>query len=294
MEHAGEIPAAATRQPSRAAADDTVQRVAPAGGPLAEALHQSPRGSAQRRVNAAIEHSPRAVAQRQAAGGVVQLSLRSRYEWSGYVGGLANNAVTCDAIDTGEARTTLELTHNAQGDITHRIIRLHTWADDAWGAIGSVTMDRSPMPVAGPLMPGAAPLGIGGYDDAELTLHTAAPAGGNAGVATHLFPAVLGWINRNLRGVRQVSMNPAAAGGPAVVPIGGGAGPGMALNTWDTRLNTEHLHDLASLDAGPRAGLSVNADAMSRRAAPRRRTSECAAWRYSNGAWPGRRWRATS
>ena len=53
----------------------------------------------------------------------------------------------------------------------------------------------------------------------------------------------------------------AAGGGPAVVAIGSGAGAN-ALNTWDTRLNEEHLHDLASLNAAPLAGLSVGADGM--------------------------------
>ena len=229
----------------------------------------------------------------------------SRYRWGAYFAGLPNNQVRCDAIDTGEARTTMKETVNAHGEITHRIIRLHAYANDAWGEVGTVTMDRARVPVQGPLPPGAPPL-PDRFDDSQLTLHTAAAGGaGNAGVATHLFPAVLAWIDRNLRGVQQLNMNPAggaasksviadlgqrlgnpadhahantaraarktaeiaarnaaAHGGPAVVGIGSGAGAG-ALNTWDTRLNTEHAHDLQSLDASPHAGLTVSADGMS-------------------------------
>ena len=272
-----------------------------------EAIGQSPRNIAQREQMAAIQHSARAAAQRQATSGVAQLSFMSRLRWGAYVAGLPNNQVTCDAIDTGEVRTTLQVTQNALGDITHRIVRMHSYTNDAWGEIGSVTMDRSAAAgVHGPLMPGAAALPGPGYDDAELTLHTAAAGGaGNAGVATHLFPAVLGWIDRTLRGVQRLNMNPAggaasksviadlggrlgnpgdhananaarvarknaeaaarlaaAAGGPAVVPIGSGAGA-AALNTWDTRLNAEHVNDLMSLDAAPLAGLTVSADNMS-------------------------------
>ncbi|MEK8034499.1 DUF4157 domain-containing protein [Ideonella sp. DXS29W] len=245
----------------------------------------------------------RAIVQR-AAGEVTQLSFMSRWRWGDYFTALGH--LRCDAIDTGEARTTMEETVNAQGDVTHRIVHLHTYTNDAWGEVGTVTMDRSPRPaVQGPLPFGGGALPGPGYDDRELTLHTAAAGGaGNAGVATHLFPAVLAWIDRSLHGVQQLNMNPAGGaasksviaelgarlgdptshghantaratrkaaevaarnaatlGGPAVVGIGAAAGAG-ALNTWDTRLNTEHDHDLRSLDASPHAGLSVSADGM--------------------------------
>jgi hypothetical protein len=101
---------------------------------------------------------------------------------------------------------------------------------------------------------------------------------------------VLQWIDANLRGVQRINMNPAGGaasksiietlagrlGDPGLhalanqartarrnaggAPIGSGAGAG-ALNTWDTRLNNEHLHDLQSLDAAPQ-GLAITGDAM--------------------------------
>lgn len=216
---------------------------------------------------------------------VAQLSLTSRWRWSGYLQGLPNNAVTCDAIDTGEARTTIEATLDAHGNVKKRTIRLHTYTNDAWRELGSVTIDRARVQPQGPMPGGGLMPPI--YDDHELTLHTAAAGGaGNAGVATHLFPAVLQWIDRNLRDVQQINMNPAGgaasktviadlgrhvgdaqlhgqanaaratrkqAGGPA---IGGGN-----LNTWDTRLNDEHVHDLHSLDTGL-AGLTIHGDGM--------------------------------
>ncbi|CAM3789124.1 hypothetical protein VA7868_00448 [Vibrio aerogenes CECT 7868] len=220
--------------------------------------------------------------------GVVQRSIMSRYRWGAYFAGLPNNQARCNAIDTGEARTTIRNIANANGDITNRVITLHVWQNNAWGNIGTVTIDRSPRAATqGPLLPGAPALPGAGYDDSELTLHTAAAGGGNAGVATHLFPAVLRWINANLRGVQQLNMNPAggAASKSVIEQLGGSVGrahehgvanidranrrnaggppiAGGNLNTWDTRLNAEHLHELESLDNGL-AGLSLSADGMS-------------------------------
>ncbi|WP_266168316.1 DUF4157 domain-containing protein [Dyella subtropica] len=261
--------------------------------------------AATRAVGPLAQASPAAGAAQCKFGDVAQLSIMSRWRWGDYFRGLPNNQRICDAIDTGELRTTIEDVTNAHGRVTNWIIRLHAYANNAWGAIGSVTIDRSQVqaPVQGPLLPGAAPLAPM-YDNRVLTLHTAAPAGGNAGVATYLFPAVLGWIDRNLRGVQEINMNPAggaasksvmaelgqrlgdpaghlnavasrnarknaetqarlaaAQGGPAVVGIGSGAGVN-ALNTWDTRLNDEHMDDLISLDQTPYTGLDIQADGM--------------------------------
>lgn len=219
---------------------------------------------------------------------IVQRSIMSRYRWRTYFAGLPNNQVICNAIETGEARTTLRNITNVNGNVTNRVITLHTWQNGAWHNIGTVTIDRSPRAAAqGPILPGAAPLPGANYGDRELTLHTAAAGGGNAGVATHLFPAVLRWINSNLRGVQQINMNPAggAASKSVIEQLAGsvgavhehglanvartnrrGAGSGQIaggnLNTWDTRLNDEHFHELESLDGGL-AGLSVSADGMS-------------------------------
>jgi hypothetical protein len=290
---------------------DKISDQSASGGMRSRSVDDSPfLMDQQQRLRGMFGNSVLAVGQLKAApvahAAIVQrFSLLATVRWPGYLASLPNNPEACDAIDTNEARTTLELLRDGHGNITNRIIRLHTYTNGAWGELGSVTMDRFLVPFFGPLPHGVvAPPPR--YDDSDLMLHTAAAGGaGNAGVATHLFPAVLGWIDRNLRGVQNIHMNPAggaaskaviaelgtrlgdptdhanadtarrsrkttentaraaaAAGGPAFVPIGSTAGAAGPLNTWDHRLNDEHMFDLASVANSPFAGLEVNADAM--------------------------------
>ncbi|MFS2108565.1 DUF4157 domain-containing protein [Sphingomonas sp. Sphisp140] len=234
--------------------------------------------------------APMRAAQTAPAAPVVQgFKFMAGPRWLTYKGTLQNEQA-CNAIDTWEAKTTMQLTRDGNGQVTHRRITLHAYQNDAWHAVGSITMDRTGVqPMGAADQHGNQPPLV--YDDSELTLHTAAAGGaGNAGVATHLFPAVLRWIDANLHGVHRINMNPlggaasksvienlsARLGDPtehatanaarAVRKQAGGPGIGSAgaapINTWDARLNDEHLHDLHALQVAAPGGLHISGDGV--------------------------------
>ncbi|WP_145062511.1 hypothetical protein [Engelhardtia mirabilis] len=175
---------------------------------------------------------------------MIQRSIMSRYRWGTYFAALPGNPILCPAVNTGEARTTLSNVTDGAGRISGRVITLHAYTNDAWGQVGSVTIDRFAVRMgpagAGQMAP------IVGYDDSHLNLHTAAAGGaGNAGLATVLFPAVMRWIDRNLRGVQHLSMAPAggAASKAIIAALGGAVGEaGSHAAARAARLGFRHRH----------------------------------------------------